>query len=684
MDAVKYLGTIISHEGMKPDPAKVQAINEMPTPNDKAAVRRLLGMINYLAPHIPNMASICKPLRDLLKVDVHFQWDLPAQTAIQQIKNILSSEPVLQFFNPAVSSVIQADASQHGLGACLLQQGKPVAYASRSLSSCECNYAQIEKELLAIVFACGKFHQYIYGFPTRVQTDHKPLEVIFKKPLHQVSPRLQRMLLRLQKYDLAIRYVKGKHLYVADTLSRAHQHDAVEDIDSEEIQLAMHSLINDLPITEGRLADIQQATNDDPQLQRLRKLIEQGWPLNINNIPQELHGYWKVRDNLCIVNDLILMGNRLVIPASRQAKVLQSIHEGHLGIAKCRSRANICVYWPNINNSIEQLVKQCSVCNKYGRANQREPLQQHSVPSRPWEKIGADYFSLGTQDYLLVVDFFSKYPEVLPVTSKSAEATVQAMKTIFSRHGIPTSVISDNMPFSSKLFKQFAKAWNFSVVTSSPRFPQSNGFAERNVQTIKSLLKKAKEAGNDEYSALLEFRKTPISGLSESPAQLLMGRHLRSCLPMLPWTLEPENDAQVKEKLVERQAGQKRYYDKSSKPLPPLKPNDHVRYRDGSIWKPAIVMSTHAAPHSYIIQTFNGTILRRNRRHLKRTAEQVTITASYDDEEDVSQDDVVNGQHLHEPSMHPEPDNNPIPPSVSERRSRYGRVIKCPIRYPDN
>ena len=125
------------------------------------------------------------------------------------------------------------------------------------------------------------------------------------------------------------------------------------------------------------------------------------------------------------------------------------------------------------------------------------------------------------------------FPEVPPVTSKCAEVTVQAMKTIFSRHGIPTSVNNDNMPFSSKLLKQFAKAWNFSVVTSSPRFPQSNGFAKRNVQTIKSLLKQAKEAGNDEYLALLEFWNTRISGLSESPAQLLMGRHLRSSLPML-------------------------------------------------------------------------------------------------------------------------------------------------------
>ena len=678
VNEVKYLGTIISQEGMKPDPAKVLAIKEMPTPEDKAAVRRLLGMINYLAPHIPNMASICKPLRDLTKADVHFQWNMQAQSAIEQVKSILSSELVLRFFDPTIASVVQADASQHGLGACLLQHGKPVAYASRSLSNCECNYAQIEKELLAIVFACGKFHHFIYGFPTSVQTDHKPLEIIFKKPLHQVSPRLQRMLLRLQKYDLTIRYVKGKHLYIADTLSRAHSVESDEDIDSEEIHLAVHSLLQDLPITEERLKDIQQATKADSRLQRLKQLIEQGWPQNINNVPQDLHGFWRVRENLCIAEDLILMGSRLTIPPSRQAKVLQSIHEGHLGIEKCKSRARMCVYWPNINDSIEQLVKNCSVCNKYGRANQKEPLQQHPVPSRPWEKIGTDYFTIGTQDYLLVVDYFSKYPEVIAVKSKSADATVQVMKTIFARHGIPTLVIADNMPFNSKLFKQFANDWNFSIITSSPLFPQSNGFAERYVQTIKSLLKKAKEAGSDEHLALLEFRNTPVSGLNESPAQLLMSRHLRSSLPMIPSTLVPATTSQVKDKLVDRQVHQKHYYDKNSKPLPPLKPNDPVRYRNGSIWKPAVVMATHAAPRSYIIQTSDGTILRRNRRHLKRTAEKMAVTAYYDDDDDNEevQENNVNTQN-------PEPDDVPTP-DVTERRSRYGRLIKRPIRYQGN
>ena len=197
VNEVKYLGTIVTPEGTKPDPSKVKAIVEMDPPKDKAGIRRLLGMINFLTAHIPNMSSVTAPLRCLLKSDVLFNWGPEQHAALTKVKEVLSSAPVLHYFDPKVVSTIQVDASQSGLGACLLQKGKPIAYASRSLSPPECNYAQIEKELLAIVFACSKFHQYIYGFHTKVQSDHKPLESIMLKALHKVSPRLQRMLLKL-------------------------------------------------------------------------------------------------------------------------------------------------------------------------------------------------------------------------------------------------------------------------------------------------------------------------------------------------------------------------------------------------------------------------------------------------------------------------------------------------------
>ena len=160
VNIMKYLGTITSSDGIKPDPDKVSAISNMSVP---IAVCRLLGMVNYLANHIPNMFTIMAPLHDLVKENTHFQWGPEHHIVVEKLKVILSDAPVLQYLIQRYS-VIQADASQHGLGAYLLQKGCPVAYASRNLNPAESNYTQIEKELLAIVFACNKFHHYIYGF----------------------------------------------------------------------------------------------------------------------------------------------------------------------------------------------------------------------------------------------------------------------------------------------------------------------------------------------------------------------------------------------------------------------------------------------------------------------------------------------------------------------------------------
>ena len=338
-----------------------------------------------------------------------------------------------------------------------------------------------------------------------------------------------------------------------------------------------------------------------------------------NNVPVMLREYWKVRHNLHSADHLIFMNRRIVIPASMRSEILKSIHTGHMGIEKSKARARACVYWPAMYHAIELAVKQCPTCNKYATANQKEPMLPHPVPSRPWEKVGVDYFTLAGKDYLLIVDYFSKYPEVLQMNSKTADATIAKMKSIFARHGIPNTVVADNMPFGSREFQQFAKEWGFNVVTSSPTYPQSNGLVERNVQTIKRLLKKAREEGKDEMMALLEFRNTPVTGLQESPAQLLMSRRLRSSLPMTAMMLKPQIGTGAKAALECRQARQKHYYDKTAKSLPELKSNDVVRYPGNKSWEPAVVVGKHASPRSYDIRTAQGTQLRRNRRHLKIT-----------------------------------------------------------------
>jgi len=170
------------------------------------------------------------------------------------------------------------------------------------------------------------------------------------------------------------------------------------------------------------------------------------------------------------------------------------------------------------------------------------------------------------------------------------------MKTIFTRHGIPLVVFADNMPFSSKALQKFSKEWHFTIITSSPRFPQSNGLAECYVQTVEHIFKKAQVSNTDVNLTLLEFCNITITGMSESPAQLLMGKNLRSSLPMLSSQLTPLNSHTVGEKLQVRQLQQKQNFDKASKALQPLRPKDRVRYKCGSKWKPAIVVVKHDSP----------------------------------------------------------------------------------------
>ena len=196
---VEYTGNRVSSDGLKPDPNKIEAIMNMPKPTDINSLQRLLAIIKYLAQYIPYGSAITEPLRELLKKDAEWDWQPGQDKAIGSLTAVRTSKPAVAFCDVNEPVTIQAYASQSGLGACLMQKGKPVAYAPRAMASVEQNYAQIEKEILAICFSTSKIHRYVYGKPkVSVQSDHKPLESILKKPLCNAPPRLQRLMLRLQ------------------------------------------------------------------------------------------------------------------------------------------------------------------------------------------------------------------------------------------------------------------------------------------------------------------------------------------------------------------------------------------------------------------------------------------------------------------------------------------------------
>ena len=295
--SVPYIGHILTPEGVKADPAKIEAIVKMEKPTSVIGIRRIMGTINYLAKFLPLLSDVSEPLRELTKKDVAFVWDAIHDQAFTKLKELVTQPPVLKFYEPDKELVIQCDASETGLGAALLQEGRPLAYASRALSATECNYAQIEKELLAIVFAAERFHQYTYGRPVCVDSDHKPLATIFAKPLVSAPSRLRRMLMRLQMYDLHVSYKKGPELHLADTRSRHYLAVVEKTGEDEEVVNVMSDFerelgeseemkdVNQLLATEDIINAYRNETDQDEVLRTLKEVVRSGWPENKNRLP---------------------------------------------------------------------------------------------------------------------------------------------------------------------------------------------------------------------------------------------------------------------------------------------------------------------------------------------------------------------------------------------------------------
>ena len=351
-------------------------------------------------------------------------------------------------------------------------------FASRALTGAEKNYQNLERECLAMIWGMEKFHYFLYGKQFTLETDQKPLVSIYKKHMVEISPRIQRLIVRSFPYQpFDIQYRRGKEIPPADVLSRVTPTPVEED----GIQLpivAVNLITSNIPVSSSEIDLIHGESAKDPTLNLLRHYIHMGWPIDRRMLPCKLHTFWNYREDLSMENGLITKGARLIIPSTLRRKVLEQIHEGHLGIEKCMLKARDSVFWPGISNNIRETVEKCGICQASSRA--AKPVGNVSdVPPHAWHTLGTDPFYWNKIDYLVIGDYFSKYLIVRRLPNSSSHVVIKELGLVFTELGRPFVLRSDNGPcYSSREFHNFLSFYQVDHITSNPHHPQSNGFAE--------------------------------------------------------------------------------------------------------------------------------------------------------------------------------------------------------------
>ena len=310
---ITFFGRLYTDRGVFPDPKKVDDIIQMPTPNDKQDLQRFLGMATYLSGHVPNFSSHTKMLRDLMKDDTPFIWSGDQQHCFDDIKTRIASSVGLQYYDAKLDVTVEVDASMKKLGVVLLQKNGPVALASKALTSAEVNYSNLARECLAIVHGILCFHYFLYGRHFTVVTDHKPLVMIFQKPIHAAPPALQRTLLKIQGNDFNLIYRPGPEMVLSDTLSRmpnqANNH--VIDLDDIGINQVELDLLN---FSNEKQKQIPEETNRDEVFRALGQVLYMGWPDTIQELPTDLREFWAYRDELAVDSGIIFKGHQVLMP----------------------------------------------------------------------------------------------------------------------------------------------------------------------------------------------------------------------------------------------------------------------------------------------------------------------------------------------------------------------------------
>lgn len=607
---ITFLGYRLTAEGVRPTEERIKAIKDAPRPTNRQELQSFLGMINFYNRFLKDKAAKAEPLHRLLDKESAWQWNDQHERAFVELKGLLRSKVVLTHYDESKLLVISCDSSPYGVGAILSHREngieKPIAYWSRTLNKSQRNYAQIDKEALAIVEGVKHFHQFVAGRKFIITTDHQPLLGLFnpKKPIPViVSPRMLRWCLTLSAYDYEVEFRKGTENANADCLSRLPQQQESDEMASLGDILLLESNNRPIPIEE-----IQKLTSQDKILRDVRYWTWHQWPNA--ELEEEYKPYHRRKSEISVYKNCLLWGNRLIAPEETRGIFMKLLHANHPGVVAMKACARSYVWWPNIDQEIENCVATCQTCQIHQNNPAKAPRQRLEPSVNPWSTLHVDFAGpYRGKVFLIVVDAMSKWLEVDIVKSMASSEVIKCLRKMFARLGIPDKVVSDNgRSFDSEELHDFYKKNLIEYSTISPYHPSSNGQAERMVQVTKKSLAKLEEGdiGLQVQRMLFRQHTTVHAGTAKTPAELLMGRKLRTVLDkMHPYALK-SNHREEKE---------------VTKKLRSFEEGDAVYFRNYNSLGPKWLEGTiedWVTPVSYRIRLSSGNVIKRHIDQLRR------------------------------------------------------------------
>ena len=399
--------------------------------------------------------------------------------------------------------------SAYGIGAVISQQCQDgrecsVAFASRTLTPGECNYSQLEKKALALIFGIKRFHTYLYGCRFTLLTDHKPLTIILgphKAIPTQAAARLQRWAIILSAYQYNIVFRRTEEHANADGLSRLPLKAPPGQERSTEAAVFNLGQMQALPVTATKLAC---CSRQDRHLSKVMLFTRRGWP---TTVPPDLKPFSDRRHELTVEGNCLLWGARVVVPTKLQQRILADLHRDHGGVVRMKAVARSYMWWPGMDSDLEKLAKSCAACQSVKSAPSAAPLHPWLWPDQPWQRIHIDYAGpFRGKMFLLLIDAHSKWPEIFEMASSTSESTIAMLRRVFAAYGLPEHLVSDNGPqFTSTEFQEFLQANGVKHIRTAPYHPASNGTVERLIQTLKQAMKAGKQDGFTQQHQLQNF-----------------------------------------------------------------------------------------------------------------------------------------------------------------------------------